>query len=203
MSSYLTGPLEDDEDWCNNELEPSSGDVIAVVTDAEIAAAEAHVASIKGKATEFQKRFDMDKLRPGEIWFADAKPYPVPVRGGTMHAFIAIDVKTARELKVGIRSKTAIGLATRQTIVHWGLHKMPYKCTLYTDGCGAMVHAETAAYALGVDYAPIPVDCQRFHGHSRRRWCTCLADVAGGDGLQLCGCQRVDHTTTVIMTETR
>mgnify|MGYP001488037148 CR=1 FL=1 len=37
-----------------------------------------------------------------------------------------------------------------------GCHKLPYKCTVYSDGCGSMVHVEIAAVMMGLDHAYIP-----------------------------------------------
>ena len=40
------------------------------------------------------------------------------------------------------------------------MHKLKYKCTIFSDGCGAMQHVEKMCYQMGIDYTPIPVDDQ-------------------------------------------
>ena len=75
-------------------------------------------------------------LRPGEIIFVDLKPYPVDARGGWPCCFVAVDARTGRENKVDVRAKHSAGLAMQQIIVQRGPHKMSYKCTVFSDGCG-------------------------------------------------------------------
>ena len=41
-------------------------------------------------------------------------------------------------------------------LIRFGVHKLPYKCLAYTDGCGSMAHVASAAADMGVDHANIP-----------------------------------------------
>ena len=54
-------------------------------------------------------RFDMCKLRPFEVMFADNKDYPCYVRGGYKTTFLFVDYKTRAKYKVGLRNKTENG----------------------------------------------------------------------------------------------
>jgi len=162
MNNYLLGPVEDEGTSLNDSLAPSSDDVVPIVSEAELAAQGNFRASTKGKPPKLAARFDIDKLRPGEVVFVDCKPYPVKVKGGDVSCFFAIDAKTLRECVVDVRSKRAAGLAVQQVIVHWGMHQLAheYQCTIFSDGCGSMQHVEKMCYQMGIDYVPIPVDDQ-------------------------------------------
>ena len=37
-----------------------------------------------------------------------------------------------------------------------GVHKLPYSCRIWTDGCGSMAHVKDAAIRLGIDHAYTP-----------------------------------------------
>ena len=131
MNNYLLGPVEDEDTSLNDALAPSSDDVVPIVSEAELAAQGSFRARTKGKLSKLAARFDIDKLRPGEMVFVDCKPYPVKVKGGDVSCFFAIDAKTLRECVVDVRSKRAVGLAVQQVIVHWGMHQLAheYQCT--------------------------------------------------------------------------
>ena len=101
-------------------------------------------------------RFDLDKLKPFEAVFFDNKDYPCDVRGGAVTALIFIDYKTRTKHKVDVRSKVLNGGAFRIIVAREGIHKLPYSCRVYTDGCGSMNHVRDAASALGIDHQFIP-----------------------------------------------
>ena len=75
-------------------------------------------------------RFILSELKPGQLVFIDNKDYPVATSGGWKYATVAVDVKTGFKVKVDLRTKTAVGQATRQIIVKLGLHKKAYKCII-------------------------------------------------------------------------
>jgi hypothetical protein len=101
-------------------------------------------------------RWNVSELRPGEVLMADNKSYATPQRSAVKHAFVLVDVATNAKFKIDIVSKTENGKAFRRIAILNGWHKLPYKCTLYTDGCGSMKHAEQAAIAIGIDHVYIP-----------------------------------------------
>lgn len=101
-------------------------------------------------------RFDLEKLRPFEIMFADNKDYEQKVRGGKQIAFILYDLASTAKFKVDLMSKADNGVAFRKIVALNGVHKLPYHCTIYTDGCGSMVHVEIAATLMGLNHAYIP-----------------------------------------------
>lgn len=152
--------LEDDLAANNNRQQPATGDYEHIVSDGEIANDGGYTPTKKGGRVATPPRFDMAALRPGELIFVDLKPYPVQVRGGWWGCLLAVDSRTNRTTKVDVRVKYAAGQALRQILVQWGVHKNPYRCTVISDGCGAMVHVEAMSYAMGINWAPLPVDTQ-------------------------------------------
>ena len=78
-------------------------------------------------------RFDVSKLRPFEVMYCDNFDYPCPVRGGKLTGFVMVCLKTFE-----------------------GIHKLNYKCTIYADNCGSMVHVSQTATSLGINFQPLP-----------------------------------------------
>ena len=110
----------------------------------------------RSKGVQPVPRFDLEQLRPFEVMFADNKDYDVAVRGGKQVAFVLYDLKTTAKFVVDVQSKAHNGNAFRRIMALNGVHKLPYHCTVYTDGCGSMVHVEIAAVAMGIDHVYIP-----------------------------------------------
>ena len=92
-------------------------------------------------------------LRPFEAMFADNKDYPCQVRGGKQHAFVRIDYYSQAKFKVDVAHKTDNGDAFSRIVIMNGVHKLPYACRIWTDGCGSMVHVKGVAVRLGIDHA--------------------------------------------------
>ena len=101
-------------------------------------------------------RFDLDKLRPFEVMFVDNKDYDDPVRGDYKTSLVFIDLKSQAKFKVDQKSKKENGKSFREIAVINGVHKLPYKCTVYSDGCGSMKHVKDSAIKMGIDYVKIP-----------------------------------------------
>ena len=101
-------------------------------------------------------RFDLDEIRPFEVVFVDNKDYEQQVRGGRQMALLMYDLKSTAKFKVDISSKDNNGVAFRELVALNGIHKLPYACRVYSDGCGSMVHVEVAAALMGIDHAYIP-----------------------------------------------
>lgn len=53
-------------------------------------------------------------------------------------------------------SKSQNGHAFRRLVALNGCHKLGYQCTVYSDGCGSMVHVEIAAVLMGLNHIYIP-----------------------------------------------
>ena len=83
-------------------------------------------------------RFDIDTLRPFEVMFVDNKDYEQPVRGGRQPTLIMYSVRSTAKFKVNLFKKTENGTAWRDTLSKNGVHKFPYSCLVYSDGCGSM-----------------------------------------------------------------
>lgn len=117
-----------------------------------------YTAPVAGRALGIQPvpRFDVSTLRPFEIMFADNKDYEMPVRGGRQTTLALFDMCSSAKFCYDLFTKSENGTAIRHILVTNGVHNLPYKCRLYTDGCGSMVHAELAAIALGVDHCYVP-----------------------------------------------
>ena len=62
--------------------------------------------------------------------------------------------------KIDVSSKTQNGEAFVSICVQAGVHKLAYKCTVYSDGCGSMVHVAKAAVSIGLDHVYIPAHAQ-------------------------------------------
>jgi hypothetical protein len=101
-------------------------------------------------------RFDIAKLRPFEAVFVDNKDFPCPVRGGAKTSLIFIDYKTRTKHKVDLQTKAHNGDAFQVIVAREGIHKLPYSCRVYTDGCGSMHHVKAMASVLGIDHQFIP-----------------------------------------------
>ena len=101
-------------------------------------------------------RYDLSKLRPFEVMFADNKEYPCKVRGGKQHAFVLIDYYSQAKCKIDVATKTHNGKAFLRIMAMNGVHKLPYQCHIWIDGCGSMDHVRNAATRAGIDHAYTP-----------------------------------------------
>ena len=106
--------------------------------------------------TKTVPRFDIESLRPMEHIFGDHKDYDCPQRGGYVTALCFICLKSLFKWKLDLVRKASTGVATQQLMVRMGVHKLPYKCTLWTDGCGSMALARAAALKMGIDHCNLP-----------------------------------------------
>jgi hypothetical protein len=101
-------------------------------------------------------RYDVAKLRPFEVMYCDNFDYPCPVRGGKLTGFVMVCPKTFTIFKVDVKSKAHNGRAFRKLVADEGIHKLNYKCTIYADNCGSMVHVSQTATSLGINFQPLP-----------------------------------------------
>jgi hypothetical protein len=101
-------------------------------------------------------RFDLEKLRPFEVMFVDNKDYEQKVRGGRQVGFVLVCLKSFAKFKVDTFTKADNGFSFRRIVAKNGVHKLPWKCTVYSDGCGSMAHVEIAAVLTGIDHVYIP-----------------------------------------------
>lgn len=117
-----------------------------------------YISPVIGRELGVQKvpRFDLEKLKPFEAVFVDNKDYPCKVRGGASSCLIFIDYKTRTKHKIDVRSKAHNGAAFKRIVAIEGIHKLPYPCRVYTDGCGSMNHVKETAVTLGIDHQFIP-----------------------------------------------
>ena len=97
-------------------------------------------------------QFDIEKLRPFEAVFADNKDSEHTVRGGTSTALVFIDYKTRTKHKIDLYTKMNNGLTFRKIVAREGIHKLPYNCRVYSDGCGSMNYVASMVSMLGVDH---------------------------------------------------
>ena len=115
-------------------------------------------AAVAGRALGEQPvpRYDLSKLRPFEVTFADNKEYPCAIRGGKTYAFVMIDYYSQAKFKIDVASKSQNGKAFQRIMAINGIHKLPYHCHIWTDGCGSMNHVRDAAVLAGLDHAFLP-----------------------------------------------
>ena len=99
-----------------------------------------YLSPVAGRAlgTMHVPRFDIDTLRPFEVMFVDNKDYEQPVHGGHQTTLILYDVKSTAKFKVDLFKKTEHDTALRDILSMNGVHKLPYSCLVYSDGCGSM-----------------------------------------------------------------
>jgi len=88
--------------------------------------------------------------------FVDNKDYDDPVRGDYKTSLVFIDLKSQAKFKVDQRSKKENGKSFRQIAVMNGVHKLPCKCTVCSDGCGSMKHVKDSAIKMGTNCVKIP-----------------------------------------------
>ena len=101
-------------------------------------------------------RFDLETLRPFEAVMVDNKQFPCRVRGDYKDSLIFICVKSRAKMKINLHSKTQNGDAFGRMVCQFGIHKLDYKCTVYTDGCGSMEHVRVKAMRMGLHHQYIP-----------------------------------------------
>ena len=113
-----------------------------------------YVAPVPGRAlgTRHVPRFDLDKLRPFEVMFVDNKEY----EDSPLVAFVLVDVKSNARFKVDVSSKKHNGDALARIVSQNGIHKLPYSCLVYSDGCGSMKHVRATATRMGLNHAFVP-----------------------------------------------
>ena len=140
-------PVFDDDNQLNaDDSEPGSDDELE------------YIAPLIGRELGEQNvpRFDIGKLQPFEAMFVDNKDFPCAVRGGASTCLVFIDYMTRTKHKVDLHSKANNGRAFKKIVAMEGIHKLPYHCRVYTDGCGSMVHVKDMAISLGIDHQYIP-----------------------------------------------
>ena len=94
------------------------------------------------------------------VIYGDIKTLPVPSRAGSRYAIFFVDAAFTFIFVYFIKAKSAAHAAADRFIVNTGVHKLPYKCTILTDGCGSFRGVDgnfaKACRAHGVDHSEIP-----------------------------------------------
>ena len=92
--------------------------------------------------------------------------------------FILIDIKSEGKHFHKVVTKDKNGEAFAEIVARNGIHKFSYKCTIYTDGCGSMVHVVHAAVRMGLNHVYIPPHEQSLNEAEKvayRMWDNALA----------------------------
>ena len=105
-------------------------------------------------------RFDVKQMKPCEVMMADNKSFPCNIRGDYKQAFLLIDVRTQRKYVVKLKRKATNHEALLEILTVCGAHKLPYLCTLYTDGCGSMKPVREIAIRMGLNHMFVPPHTQ-------------------------------------------
>ena len=114
-------------------------------------------APVVGRTSEHKPpRFDVSRLRPFEVMFADEKEYDMPQRGGWTTSFILLDLASDAWFKVDATRKTSHPDSLQQIVIQNGIHLLTYPRTLYTDGCGSMKLVRDKSIVLGINHVFIP-----------------------------------------------
>ena len=111
---------------------------------------------IKRLAQQHLPRVDLPNLKPFQIMFADNKEFPCEQRDGYKTAFVCIDVKTQKKFVCKLKRKLHNELAMAEIIAQQGIHKLPYPCRLYTDGCGSMKPVRELVLKMGLGHTYVP-----------------------------------------------
>ena len=120
--------------------------------------------------------FDIEKLKPWEVFFADGKDYDCTQRGGIDTSLIILELKSDAWFKVDCQRKLQYGKAIRTLMIREGVHLLDYPRCCYTDGCGSMKHVEDNVIDLGINYNKIPPHSQSLNSAER------IADQAWAAG---------------------
>ena len=118
---------------------------------------EEFVAPERGRSSESKPpRFEVEKLRPFEVMFADEKSYSEPQRSGWTTSLMVLDLASDAWFKVDETSKTQHGKSFRDLMIKNGVHLLDYPRVVYTDGCGSMNILRDAAIKIGINHIFIP-----------------------------------------------
>ena len=129
---------------------------------------EKYKAPVAGReAVATPPRFNITELRPWETMFCDEKEYDTVQRGGITTSFVLIDVKSDAWFMKDGTSKKQHGDLFYEIMVENGVHLLNFPRTVYSDGCGSMVHVKEMALRLGINYIRIPPREQRLNEAER------------------------------------
>ena len=151
---------EDSESQSDGDDDVSDSDIVEWETKLMDELSVSNKQFTTREPTQHQARFDVDALKPYEVMMADNKSFPCEVRGGHQTTFLLIDVKTQRKYVVKLERKISNHIAMSEIIAMTGAHKLPYSCTLYTDGCGSMKPVRQLVMKMGIAHIFIPPHMQ-------------------------------------------
>ena len=106
-------------------------------------------------------------LGRSRIVLADEKEFPTPQRGGLKTSFILLEMKSDGWFFKVENSKTQHGDSFRKIMIENGVYLLGYPRTIYTDGCGSMVHVRDMAIRMGINYIAIPPHLQSLNEAER------------------------------------
>ena len=159
-------------------------------------------APVAGRALGIQPvpRFDILVIRPFEVMFCDNKDYDNFVRGGAKYAFVLICYKTRGKFKVDITTKKNNGTAFAKIVALNGIHKLPYSCTIYSDGCGSMALVESTAARFGINHQYIPPHEQSLNEAEKvcdQMWASARTHMVHTNCPEYLFAEALDYTFTV------
>ena len=99
------------------------------------------------------------------------------------------DVCSTAKFKIDVFKKTENGVALREILSMNGVHKLPYSCLVYSDGCGSMRHVKIAAVTMGLQHAYIPPHEQSLNEAEKIclvTWDDAAALMIRADGISSC-----------------
>ena len=111
--------------------------------------------------------FNIKKLKPWEVFFADGKDYDCTQHGGIDMSLIILELKSNAWFKVDCQRKLQYGKAIRTLMICEGVHLLDYPRCCYTNGCGSMKHVEDNIIDLGINYNKIPPHSQSLNSAER------------------------------------
>jgi hypothetical protein len=109
----------------------------------------------------YDRRWNLANVRPGQLYFIEVLSLEHPTVGGNQLILLGYDLKTKGYRVIPIKNKKLVGHAIREFIAREGLHKRPYQCTIFADGCGSMELARQATIGdqdnhTSLNFLPIP-----------------------------------------------
>ena len=138
-------------------------------------------------ATAAPPRFDLLQIKPYEVMFGDEKEYDYPQRGGFKSAFVLQDLKSDAWFVENVYDKKSHGEAFEKIMIKNGVHLLEYPRTIYTDGCGSMVHVCDTAVRIGINHISIPPREQSLNEAERiadRAWAAARVHIVSTDAQE-------------------
>jgi len=97
-------------------------------------------------------------VRPFEFIWADNKEYKGLFNGKHRYSLIIYDLYSGGQFALDVTTKRSNGIAFLKWATIFNITKLKYTPTVFTDGCGSMMHLKDAAEANGMRHHYLPAN---------------------------------------------